>query len=378
MTLSSQPAPRCPRCRGVLGWVPVAEEQMLCCEACGGGLLTAAASAHLLRGQGDPSRWFEQGLAQHLGESGFHCPNPVHNEPVVMHRCTVQDRQLKAEVDACPGCRAVWLDPGEGDTLRDLLRMAAFDAATFEARFARRPMTTPNFRPDMTIHNVLAEAMDVPTVVLPLAPDPTAQGTPKSSAPFGDHPWGVWLVLGLVVLAYLWQRAVGWEVVRPLTLVPSALADGRALHTCVTSGFLHAGLAHLAGNGYFLYLFGRGVHRRIGAAGFLGLYVLSMLAGDGLHVLLHPTSDVPSLGASGAVSGLMGAFMVLFPRATVRISPLFGAEMGARSYLGIWFALQFTLPVLEPRVSWSAHVGGFVAGLMVGLAVKWARPGMQP
>jgi membrane associated rhomboid family serine protease len=144
--------------------------------------------------------------------------------------------------------------------------------------------------------------------------------------------------------------------------------------TPVTSMFLHGGWGHILGNALFLWVFGNNVEDSMGHVRFLVFYLLCGLAAAALHIGLDPGSPVPTVGASGAISGVMGAYLVLYPRVRVSVylPPIFVLPIPAWAVLVYWFFLQvFTgLPqmlAVDPKVSggvavW-AHVGGFVAGV---------------
>jgi membrane associated rhomboid family serine protease len=159
----------------------------------------------------------------------------------------------------------------------------------------------------------------------------------------------------------------------------ACVVDGEAVNwlTPVTSMFLHGGWMHLLGNALFLWVFGNNVEDSMGRARFLFFYLLSGLAGSAGQVLVDPASPVPVVGASGAISGVMGAYLVLYPR--VRVNMLFIIiviiriiPLPAWLVLVYWFFLQLlgALPQLgaapgeaEGGVAFMGHVGGFVAGI---------------
>ena len=147
-----------------------------------------------------------------------------------------------------------------------------------------------------------------------------------------------------------------------------------------TSMFLHAGWIHLLGNMLFLWIFANRVEDRMGRIVFPIFYVLGGLAAGLTHVLADPTSDVPAVGASGAISAVMGAYVVLFPRARVTSLVFLGffyqlIDVPAIIVLGFWFVLQLIdgLASLGATtetgggVAWFAHIGGFVAGAVLAL-----------
>jgi membrane associated rhomboid family serine protease len=154
-----------------------------------------------------------------------------------------------------------------------------------------------------------------------------------------------------------------------------------------TSMFLHGGWMHLIGNMLFLWVFGRNVEDLVGRGRFLLLYLLCGLAAAVLHVVLNPYSRVPTIGASGAIAGNMGAYLIKFPRARiVTLVPIFvfitTMEIPAAFLLLYWFGIQFLSGVgslaeadyTGGGVAWFAHVGGFIAGmLMIRLFPERAR-----
>ncbi|MEZ6196945.1 MAG: rhomboid family intramembrane serine protease [Planctomycetota bacterium] len=147
--------------------------------------------------------------------------------------------------------------------------------------------------------------------------------------------------------------------------LPSALP---AWATLLSSMFMHGGLMHILGNMLFLWIFGNNVEDAMGRVRFLVFYLLTGLAASAAHVFSNPESVIPTLGASGAVSGILGAYLVLYPRAQVlALIPLGVVMMTQRLpavlFLGLWFAMQiFSLLGAQAGVAWYAHVGGFAVG----------------
>ena len=148
--------------------------------------------------------------------------------------------------------------------------------------------------------------------------------------------------------------------------------------TIFTSMFMHGSLSHLFINLWFLWVFGPAVEGRLGFIRFMVLYLLSGVAAAFLHGFSVPHSLVPMVGASGAVSGILGAYLVLFSRARVLtvIPPfiLFPFWVPAPIYIGIWIILQFIQALFEVEgVAWWAHIGGFVLGLVLILIMRPKR-----
>jgi membrane associated rhomboid family serine protease len=147
----------------------------------------------------------------------------------------------------------------------------------------------------------------------------------------------------------------------------------------LVSMFLHGSLLHLGGNLLFLWIFGNNIEDHLGPIRYALFYVLGGIVATLTHVVLNLDSTIPMIGASGAIAAVMGAYLVWFPDAPVRTLLTFFfilvVRIRAKWLLGFWFALQF-LTSPNSGVAWAAHVGGFVAGVLVGLGVR-ASPGLR-
>jgi membrane associated rhomboid family serine protease len=148
----------------------------------------------------------------------------------------------------------------------------------------------------------------------------------------------------------------------------------------MSSMFLHGGWFHLLGNMLYLWVFGDNVEDRLGHAGYLFFYLAAGATGGLSHIITNPQSSVPTIGASGAVAGILGAYFILFPRAQVLTLIPIGffittAHLPAVLFLFLWFFLQLFNAIVAgvtpatQMVAWWAHIGGFVLGSLVG-AVK--------
>lgn len=148
--------------------------------------------------------------------------------------------------------------------------------------------------------------------------------------------------------------------------------------TLISSMFMHGGWLHLAGNMLFLWVFGDNVEHAMGRLKFAGFYIVAGLVGSLAHIALDPSSIIPSLGASGAISGVLGAYIVLFPTNRVLVFLLrFFVWVPAIVVIGLWAALQFVNGIGQIAVSeqtggvaYMAHIGGFVAGVIAGFAAR--------
>jgi len=140
----------------------------------------------------------------------------------------------------------------------------------------------------------------------------------------------------------------------------------------LVSMFLHGGLLHLGGNMLFLWIFGNNIEDRFGRARYLLFYLAAGIVATATQVALDPSSPVPMIGASGAIAGVMGAYLVLYPRVRIKtlvlliIIPII-FDLSAFWWLAFWFTTQFFLSP-SSGVAWAAHVGGFTFGVVAGLA----------
>jgi len=170
----------------------------------------------------------------------------------------------------------------------------------------------------------------------------------------------------------------------PVDYFASPLAP-TALMTIVTAMFLHGGWLHLIGNMLYLWIFGNNIEDRLGSIWFLLLYLGGGVAATMAHALIYPTSNVPLVGASGAIAALLGAYLLLYPKAkVVTVIPVFVfielAKLPAVFVIGMWFLLQLAQGVgsigAATGVAWWAHIGGFAIGvaamlpLIVGGTIK--------
>ncbi len=161
---------------------------------------------------------------------------------------------------------------------------------------------------------------------------------------------------------------------------PEVFPDKNVYLALLYSMFLHGSLLHIGGNMLFLWIFGNNIEDRMTPVPYLAFYLVSGLVASAAHILVQPNSTIPVIGASGAVAGVMGAYLVLFPNVRIRTLFLFLLvlirDIQAKWLLGFWFVLQFfTNP--SAGVAWVAHVGGFVFGALVALFLR-GRPQPAP
>ncbi len=210
--------------------------------------------------------------------------------------------------------------------------------------------------------------------------------------PSGRTPYVTYALIAINVIVFisyyplLSSNAQAAAFFKDYGLVPSAFSEGRAASSVFTSMFLHGGIMHLAGNMLYLWIFGDNLEDEMGHAKFLGFYLASGVGAALAQVLSNPDSGIPMVGASGAIAGVLGGYLLLFPKARVdvlfiiviifRIVPI-----PAWIVLSVWFGLQVFSGASTPAdvggVAYWAHAGGFIAGLALVVPLWLKRGGPQ-
>ncbi len=203
-------------------------------------------------------------------------------------------------------------------------------------------------------------------------------------------------LIAINVVVFLFELMLGPNVdslYMTLGAVPARVTDPvnhpLAGLTLFTSIFIHGGWAHLLGNMLYLWIFGDNVEDILGRVGYPIIYIAAGVVAGLMQIFVAPSSPVPAIGASGAIAGVLAIYLVLFPRAPVRVLiPFFYmiriVRMPAMIVLGMWFIIQLfngvmslgTMSVATGGVAWFAHIGGFISGLLVGFVLRflWRRP----
>lgn len=208
----------------------------------------------------------------------------------------------------------------------------------------------------------------------------------RDDNPSSSRPLVTLLIIAINVIVFLYMLSLGSEsaierFVFAYGAIPGEITGrvggepAQEYPTLITSMFMHGGWAHLLGNMLYLWIFGDNVEDLMGRVGFLIFYILTGLAAVWAHILTSPASRVPLVGASGAIAGVLGAYLVLFPRARIMSLIPLGfflrvVPVPAIFFLPIWFLMQFiqgmaTIGADTAGVAWWAHVGGFVAGAVL-------------
>jgi len=212
---------------------------------------------------------------------------------------------------------------------------------------------------------------------------PLRDTIPSRTVPFVNY-----VLIGLNALVFLFELSLGESLntfIQEFGVVPVRLAASFSTYN-VTPGailplfsslFLHGGWMHLIGNMLFLYIFGDNVEDRFGHFRYVIFYIVSGICAALTQVLISPSSEIPMVGASGAIAGVLGAYVLLYPRARVyTLIPIFFffqiVELPALIFLGIWFLMQFLSGLMSlglgadaSGIAWWAHIGGFASGALM-------------
>lgn len=351
----------CPRCAFPMRAVTRDGIELDHCLRCGGTFLDPGEEAETLGMPASPEVWRTSSVTEELGLSRLRCP--VDRTRMAAYAVAFGDRRV--EVDLCGRCSGMWLDAEEGVKLRDVVMRAGQSAET-------------DFVPE-------GERPGVTSYLLQL---------------FTGLPMEVWnpthrrpaVTIGLIAVIYtvfLGQAAVlfsggipaSQRLIDTFALTPASVFAGQRLWTLATNMFLHLGVMHVLGNSYFLYLFGDNVEDAVRKGRFLLIFFASGIAGAALQAVTQADPSIPMAGASAAIAGLMGAYLVMFPQVKLYLVrfmwvPFFvRLRLGIRWYLALWvgFNLLMAAAGRGESVAWMAHVGGFAAGTLVALRYR-VRP----
>jgi membrane associated rhomboid family serine protease len=219
----------------------------------------------------------------------------------------------------------------------------------------------------------------------------------RDANPSRTFPFVTYGIIAANVLVFLLELSMGDQVgglFMEFGVVPQRVSaalggdgggDPGAWLSFGTAMFLHGGWMHLIGNMLFLYVFGDNIEDRCGHSRFVLFYLLAGAAAAATQVAVNPASEMPMVGASGAIAGVLGAYVILFPRARVlTLLPIFIffqlIELPAYVFLGLWFLMQIASGALSLRigadaggVAWWAHIGGFLSGALFLPFLRRAR-----
>jgi membrane associated rhomboid family serine protease len=201
----------------------------------------------------------------------------------------------------------------------------------------------------------------------------------RSSEPHYSRPTATLAIIAANVAVFLYELSLGMSSnsLNRFIMHYGVVPDELHYSSILTSMFIHGGFLHIAGNMWFLWVFGRGVEDLLGHTKYLFLYFVCGFAAAFLYILVNSNSTAPTIGASGAIAGVMGAYLIKFPRAHI-VTLVFiivfitTVDIPAAFLLLYWFAIQFFSGVgsvgystSDGGVAWFAHVGGFIAGMLL-------------
>jgi membrane associated rhomboid family serine protease len=276
-------------------------------------------------------------------------------------------------LDKCPSCDGIWADGGE---VREVARHLKVDpnirAVTKELVQADRSFRTMDDLAQLggaLGRDVSPLVLFMPKIIVPLSDDAPRQKTPV-------------LTIAIIAFCTVLFAAQVFAIddlnsfFARFGFVPERFPD----FGLVSSIFLHAGVLHLAGNMFFFWLFGDNVEDRFSRLGFVFFFLACGFFAGIAHSIVHWGSSVPVVGASGAISGIMGAYCVFYPTARVKLFFIYTIlRLPAWLFLGVWLLLQLVFALVSravgcSSVAWFAHIGGFVFGAVVAYCKKRVIP----
>lgn len=214
--------------------------------------------------------------------------------------------------------------------------------------------------------------------------------------PFRDHnpsrntPYVTWGLIAVNILVFLLYAPLLGDDMKlaqffdEWAMVPREITTVGEYHTLLTSMFLHGGFMHLAGNMLFLWIYGDNIEDQLGPYKFLMFYLAAGFGADAFHIFADPDSPIPTVGASGAIAGVMGAYLLMFPKAKIDILLILIVifrvfTLPAFVVLGFWMAMQifggFSTPADGGGVAYWAHIGGFLVGAALILPLWLSKGG---
>ncbi|NRA94938.1 MAG: rhomboid family intramembrane serine protease [Planctomycetes bacterium] len=337
---------QCPRCFYPLKIVGDGTSELAQCHRCHGAWVLPREAIRRFGLGADPATWEKLNIAESRGVSSLMCPDG-HGALAVL---ILRDEQGAVEVDTCAQCEGLWLDAHEGRALSNIAR--------------RQGKRKDPYSPD--VKGYLFQL---------LTGFPVEEWNPVRRTPVVMLSLlGAILAAAVAQIVFMYLRPLEEQLafVDAMFVVPATILDGGAPWTLFTYMFFHIGIVHLLGNLWFLWLFGDNVEDALGRGKALTLYLAAGLVGGLAHIVAFPTDTTPLVGASGAIAGLMGAYLVLFPRIRVWVVWFFfPIRLHATTYLLIWIGLQFLGMLLGQRdIAWWVHIGGFTAGVLMALMLR--------
>jgi len=267
-------------------------------------------------------------------------------------------------LDKCPNCQGMWVDGGEIKEVTKYIKEDPRIKAIGEGLVKNNQALEDLQGLSNTLMSTDPIILFMPKIILPLGDELPAHKFPKVTLS----------IIGLCILIFIGEVFFISEpvaFVQRFGVIPTKILQGEAFYSFFTSMFLHGGILHLIGNMFFFWIFGDNVEDKFSNLGYVTFYIACGLAADFLYIFFNASSNLPSIGSSGAISGIMGAYFVFYP--TARIKTLFinrVVYIPAFLWLGTWFLFQMIFGLIYrsadvSNIAWFAHVGGFVSGGLV-------------
>jgi membrane associated rhomboid family serine protease/Zn-finger nucleic acid-binding protein len=367
---------RCPVCSSELRSVKSKSEIVSVCPGCNGIWSDAGEFVNLVS-QLAKSEVITPEIPQLFKPRQVQPAGKIEEEPRMCPRCNAEMRKLNYAYDSnvfldkCPNCGGIWTDGGE---IVQIVRYLKNDPRM--VAIGEQLVKSNQTLDDLEAFGESLEHTGPPFLFL-TAGIPISDDTPRQRIPVVTIS-----IVTLCTLIFVAQVTVlrDWEsILVVLGYIPARLLDV----SLVTSMFIHAGILHLLGNMLFLWIFGDNIEDRFGRLGFSVFYVSCGLVASILYGVFNLGSPTPVVGASGAISGIMGAYCILFPRARIRLLVISTTiHVPAAFYLGFWFLIQVANGLLYhsvglSNIAWFAHIGGFIFGAIVGYLKKEAPADKQ-
>ena len=335
------------------------------CFRCGGTFLDWGKAGYVVGEKADPRTWPREIFARPPAPTHLLCPAGHGN----MWSYLLHHEGKSVEIDACGTCHGMWLDAREAEHLEEITSHAHADSA--------RPGASKGTAGIVAMY-IVQLAATIPVEVY---------------NPVKRKPILTYSFVGILTALYFLEIAIivamggpeggGKAFLNAVAMVPAYFERGY-IWQLVTYSLLHGSLFHLIGNLYSLWIFGDNVEDRLGRGRYLILYFAAAIAGGLAHWAGNLHGTEPMGGASGAIAGLMGAYLVLFPRVKLWVV-LFFVQFKVRAfwYMLVWLGLNLLLPfVKNSGVAWLAHVGGFVVGAALAKVLvpkeEPVPPGLSP
>ncbi|MDP2344706.1 MAG: rhomboid family intramembrane serine protease [Deltaproteobacteria bacterium] len=340
---------QCPRCSFPLQELTANNVVVDACPRCAGAFYESLDATTGLDPNAEIKKLCAAGSAKVQKSSGLRCPRG--HGPLIAYRCEAPDHERAVvEIDACQTCKGIWLDANEAHVLQKI----ALQSGQVSAGAGWYLLQLFTGLPLEVYH------------------------------PVRRRPLMVWALIvsciAVFVVELVWAGANQLPAfIHRYGMVPNEVLHGRQVWSLVTYAFLHGGFGHIFGNIVYLYIFGDNIEDRIGRLKFLVLYLVCGVVAGLAQFASGYNSEVPLVGASGAIAGMLGAYLVLFPRVRLFMVIFFVRfKISVWFYLGGWILMNVVMGSAQKLegagaahgTAWWCHVGGFATGVLWALLFR--------